>query len=143
MMKRPQPRDPTARAGKKWNQVARAFKERCRLRGERCWLCPPDGPPIEYDAAPYAHLGFELDHAQSVSDRPDLMWIETNFRASHRSCNRSRGARAPQQDPNPPSPFGTWVKPSLRQSPEAEAAALRMQADHDRRRGLRPPPGAS
>ncbi len=105
MTKRPD----TARAGKRWHAVATAFKARCKARREPCWLCPPDGAPIEYDAELGADLGFELDHRIPVSQRPDLMWVESNYAASHRACNRSRGNRAPKPQPSPPAGFGRWV----------------------------------
>lgn len=129
------PRNPNARAGKKWHKTATAYKAQCKARREPCWLCPPDGPPIEYDAEPGADLGFELDHAVPVSQRPDLMWVESLFRASHRACNRSRGARAPQPQPPPPEGFGRWVKADWPGSPAEQAAGERFHAQR-RRRGL-------
>ena len=107
MTRKPPPN--TRRAGSKWFKTANAFKERCRRRSEPCWIC---GEEILYDADPGAQLGFELDHRIPVRDRPDLMWVQANFEASHQVCNRSRGARTPQPDPHPEPPFGRWVRPS-------------------------------
>ena len=137
MTTRRKPPPNTRRAGEKWHKTATRFKDRCRRRKEPCWICLPDGPPIDYDAEPGAHLGFELDHAQSVRDRPDLMWVESNYRASHLTCNRSRGARAPKPQPPPPPEFGRWVKPDNWPCHPADiAAAERLWAER-RRRGLR------
>ncbi|RDI13461.1 HNH endonuclease [Rhodococcus sp. AG1013] len=67
------------------------FKLRCESQGANCHLC---GQPIDY-TLPSSHLdAFQLDHLHPVKTHPQLVDDPANFRASHASCNASRGADA-------------------------------------------------
>lgn len=58
-----------------------------------CWLCLQR---IDYDLEPGSEdAAHELDHMVPVSVDPSLQEDPTNFRHSHRGCNRSRSNRAP------------------------------------------------
>lgn len=61
-----------------------------------CWICKGR---IDYAAPPgSSDLSHELDHYFPVSSHPELQHDPANFRHSHRRCNRSRGAGAPDGD---------------------------------------------
>ena len=57
-----------------------------------CWIC---GEPIDYTAAPSSTPdSWEPDHRLPRKEHPELVLDPTNIVASHKRCNRSRGARA-------------------------------------------------
>lgn len=67
-----------------------------------CWICRQ---PIDYVAAPHSTPdSHNLDHFKSVRDYPELQHDPTNFRHSHRKCNRDRGADAPSLGLGEPVP---------------------------------------
>ena len=66
------------------------YRAKCEAENAPCWLC---GQPIDYQAAALHPNAFEVDHYLPRRDYPELILEETNFRPSHCSCNRSRGAR--------------------------------------------------
>lgn len=78
------------------------FKAECAARNDPCWLC--EQRTIDYAAAgdDFANDDrFQLDHAFTVRDFAELQEDVENFRASHASCNRARGAG------HPPANLGT------------------------------------
>lgn len=56
--------------------------------GVDCHLC---GQYIDYDVPANEPDSFEVDHFYSVLSHPELFEDPANFRASHSSCNSSRG----------------------------------------------------
>ena len=69
-------------------------------KGARCWL---DDQAIDYRLKFPHPLSFSLDHAIPVTERPDLMLDENNFRPSHMDCNSRRGTDEPALDLGVPS----------------------------------------
>lgn len=58
-----------------------------------CWICKGK---IDYDAQPgTTDESHELDHYYAVSTHPELQAEPSNFRHSHRRCNRTRSNNAP------------------------------------------------
>jgi hypothetical protein len=93
-----------------WRTLKRKHKAHSKFHNLPCWLaeygmCLLDGIPIDY-----VHNGidasYETDHKQPRSVRPDLMYIWSNLRASHRKCNRSRQAK-------PVAEQHIWVRPTF------------------------------
>lgn len=79
--------------GKEYQQLRTIFRAACVERDETCWM---DAQPIAYDEPDgTTDDSFELDHYYPVSTHPEHEMDPANFRASHRSCNRSRGNGAP------------------------------------------------
>lgn len=78
------------RGGYRWRKIAAKFKTECQRRNDQCWLCRE---PIDYDAPPQTASAFEADHYRPASTHPQLALIMGNLRASHSSCNRSRGTK--------------------------------------------------
>lgn len=72
--------------------LKKTFRTDCEQAGEPCWLC---GQPIDYTAPPEHPDAHELDHLYPVSTHPELAEDPAGFRASHSSCNRSRGNAQP------------------------------------------------
>jgi hypothetical protein len=60
--------------------------------GRPCWLC---GRPIDYTLDHPHPDSWSLDHAYTVSARPDLAEDPANYRDSHLSCNDQRGDGEP------------------------------------------------
>ena len=71
---------------KKYVKLRARFRARCEAVSAVCHLC---GQPISYGVN--SPDPFELDHFYPVSKRPELYLDTGNWRASHSSCNRSRG----------------------------------------------------
>lgn len=68
--------------------------------GRPCWLC---GQPIDYDL-PHDHPdAWSLDHAYTVTARPDLAEDPANYRDSHLQCNKQRGDDEPHIQLGSPS----------------------------------------
>ena len=81
------------RAGRTWHLMSKAFRERCRVAGEQCWIC---GQPIDYTADSNSHPdAFQPDHFYPVSTHPELALDPGNLRPCHRSCNIARGDGPP------------------------------------------------
>ena len=72
--------------------LKKALRAECEATGEPCWLC---GQAIDYTAPPEHPDAFEYDHYHPVSTHPQLAEDPANGRASHSSCNRSRGDTDP------------------------------------------------
>lgn len=57
-------------------------------RGEPpCWLC---GAPIDYTLITPNPMAYELDHVKPVDKFPELAFTPSNWRPSHRQCNRAK-----------------------------------------------------
>lgn len=76
------------RGGRKWQAVRHAAYLRDKKKGAKCWICHQ---PIDYDADPGTPDAWEPDHVKPVAKFPELEFSLSNIRASHCSCNRSRG----------------------------------------------------
>lgn len=88
------------RRTRRYKQLREQFRTQCEFAQLPCWI---DGRPIDY-ALPHEHPeAFNLDHAISVAQRPDLAEDPANFRPSHRRCNEARGAGTPELDIGIPS----------------------------------------
>lgn len=72
--------------------LKKTFRTECEAANEPCWLC---GQAIDYTAPPETADAFEYDHFHPVSTHPQLAEDPANARASHSSCNRSRGDTDP------------------------------------------------
>lgn len=79
------------RKGREYDAARYKFMGVCEANNVLCWLC---GKQIDYKAPANTPHSFELDHAQPLSTHPELAYEPSNFRASHSSCNRSRGDKA-------------------------------------------------
>lgn len=79
-----------------WPKIRKMAWDRDRKAKAVCWIC---GQPIDYSEQPSTTAySYEPDHVISVKDRPDLELDLGNIRASHMSCNRSRGSGANNND---------------------------------------------
>ncbi len=76
------------RGGKRWQTVRQAAFNRDKKAGAVCWICEQ---PIDYYAEAGTPDAWEPDHVKPVSKFPELEFSLGNIRASHCSCNRSRG----------------------------------------------------
>ena len=83
------------RRTRRFRKLRAKFREWCRTHenadgtiGAHCWLCDE---PIDYELPAEHPQSFSLDHAYSVSARPDLAEDPANFRPSHLDCNKQRG----------------------------------------------------
>ena len=79
-----------ARGGHRWRELAARFKAQCAKHNEPCIHC---GQLIDYLATPQTAGAFEADHFRPIATHPDLALQIGNLRASHSSCNRSRGSK--------------------------------------------------
>ena len=74
----------------RWKYVRRMAWDRDRKARAVCHIC---GMPIDYSVpASSTPDSWEPDHLIPVSKRPDLELDLTNVAASHKRCNRARGA---------------------------------------------------
>lgn len=76
------------RGGAQWQAVRTSAYRRDLKQHAVCWIC---GQPIDYQAKPGTPDAWEPDHVKPVSKYPELEFSLSNIRASHCSCNRSRG----------------------------------------------------
>lgn len=76
------------RAGQRWKRVREAARRRDLRAGAVCWIC---GQPIDYDAPADDPNAWSPDHVVPVAKAPQLEFALSNIRASHTSCNKSRG----------------------------------------------------
>lgn len=81
-----------SRGGRRWRTVRAAFRARCARENTPCWLC---GQTISYDLPSGHPECWEPDHFHPVATHPHLELDPANLRASHLTCNRNRGDRAP------------------------------------------------
>ncbi|SCX05913.1 hypothetical protein, partial [Mycolicibacterium fluoranthenivorans] len=87
------------RSTRRYRKLRAAFRHECATEdqpggttGRPCWLC---GKPIDYSLPDDHPDGFNLDHAYTVADRPDLAEDPANFRPAHKACNGLRGNNDP------------------------------------------------
>ena len=74
----------------RWKYVRRQCWERDRKNHAVCGIC---GQPIDYSIPPSStDASWEPDHIRTFKDCPELELDPNNVRASHRKCNRNRGA---------------------------------------------------
>lgn len=102
----PPPRHPgglsayVGRSTRRYKTLRKAFRHECANEeqpdgtiGRPCWLC---GKPIDYSLPDNQHPdAFNLDHAYTVAEHPELAEDPANFRASHKDCNELRGDNDP------------------------------------------------
>lgn len=69
----------------------RRLRENQRRKWLPCWLC---GHPIDYTLQTPDPGAFELDHAKSWKQYPELRMDPANCRSSHLLCNRNKGQGA-------------------------------------------------
>jgi hypothetical protein len=69
-------------------------------KGAPCWLC---GGDIDYRLSHPHPYCWELDHAITAKEAPQLILEPSNFRSSHRDCNIQRGTDDPKLDIGTPS----------------------------------------
>lgn len=85
------------------NKLRAEFFNQGKDEDAHCWLC---NQLIDYDSAPgTTDDSHELDHYHPASTHPELQEDPTNFRHSHRRCNRQRG----NQDPTTIADLGETV----------------------------------
>ncbi len=77
------------RSSRRWREVIRPG---CRRRDAAvnapCWIC---GQPIDYSLPDGDDDSWSPDHVRAVADHPELAEDPANIKASHLSCNKSRG----------------------------------------------------
>ena len=76
------------RGGRKWQAVRLSAYRRDMRSNAPCWIC---GQLIDYQAPAGTPDAWEPDHVKPVAKFPELEFALSNIRASHCSCNRSRG----------------------------------------------------
>ena len=80
----------------KWQKIRRIAWDRDRRNRAPCGIC---GGRIDYSIpASSAPLAWEPDHIIPFANDPSLELDLANIRASHRECNRRRGAGAHDDD---------------------------------------------
>lgn len=86
---------------RQWRKLSAQFRYHCAQLRQPCWLCRS---AIDYRlrTGPWC---FETDHYRPRATHPHLMFVWANLRASHRTCNRARQAKAVE-------PESDWVQPS-------------------------------
>lgn len=65
----------------------RVARERQKRASLVCYIC---GQPIDLTLKTPHPLSFELDHELPVSKYPELAFVTSNHRSSHRRCNRAK-----------------------------------------------------
>ena len=100
MSKRRDPNRPVETSDRRYRKPRARFRAECEKVDARCHLC---GDRIIWDAPTGHPDGFELDHFYPRSTHPELALDPANFRASHKSCNGSRGNDAVQATLGVPS----------------------------------------
>lgn len=84
--------DPEYRRGRSGRPLTR-LRDKIKREGSHiCWLC---GKPIDMALHYNDPWSWTMDHLIPLSDAPWLALDEANIREAHRSCNSSRGKRAP------------------------------------------------
>ena len=75
----------------KYRRERKRFRALCEKAGVPCHLC---GQEIDYSLEDGRdEHSFECDHFYPVETHPELAEDPANFRASHKSCNGSRGSK--------------------------------------------------
>ena len=74
-----------------WRRVRKQCFDRDLRNNAPCHIC---GQEIDYTAKHGSHDAWEPDHVIPRSKRPDLIYDMANIKASHASCNRSRGNKS-------------------------------------------------
>ena len=85
---------------KNYRRLRAKFRDHCHRNRLPCAITGC-GEPIDYTLATGPDC-WQLDHHIPRSIRPDLFMTWSNFRPSHKRCNRAKSAQEP----------GQWVAPS-------------------------------
>lgn len=92
-------------------RLRKRFRAVCAVTNAPCHICIRRGTPIELARIDYAAVGgpwsFECDHLQPIENGGELMSFE-NLGASHKRCNRAKGTRDIDKDPEYQ---GNWTVP--------------------------------
>lgn len=82
-----------ANRSSRWKYIRALAWERDRKAHAVCGIC---GQPIDYMLEPSScDLAYEPDHIATFAKHPEKELDLQNIRASHRKCNRARGAVGP------------------------------------------------
>lgn len=79
------------RCTRRWRNLRHNLFMRDKRANAKCWIC---GQAIDYAAPVGSPDAWEPDHVVPVAKDPSLAYDPGNIRASHSSCNRSRGKEA-------------------------------------------------
>lgn len=84
---------------KTWDATWARLRVQCYRRDKAanapCWICKGKEGPIDYSVRPSSTpLSYEPDHKKPRKTHPELAYDPANIGASHRKCNRRKGARA-------------------------------------------------
>lgn len=78
-----------------WARLRLQCFRRDRAAGAPCHICKGAEGPIDYSVRPSSTpLSYEPDHILPRRTHPELALAPDNIGASHRKCNRAKGARA-------------------------------------------------
>lgn len=80
----------TPRTGRNYRRLSAQYKAECKQRRAPCCHC---AQRIDYTLDPNNVAAFTVEHIKPVSTHPHLVEDVTNWAASHRSCNASRGVK--------------------------------------------------
>ena len=80
------------RESRRYRALRTKFRAHCADQQLPCWL---DGKPIDYSLSSDHPDSWSLDHAQTVSEFPELALDPANFRPAHLGCNKRRGNDVP------------------------------------------------
>lgn len=80
------------RSTRRYKALRTKFRAHCQDNNEPCWLC---GKPIDHELPRQHAESFNVDHAYTVDERPDLAEDLANFRPAHKLCNERRGTAEP------------------------------------------------
>jgi hypothetical protein len=107
---RHRPNDP--RRSSEYKLLQRSFRDECRMQrnpdgsyGAPCWRCHR---PIDYRLRWPHPQAFELDHALTVKDRPDLALTRSNFKPAHAICNKRGNGDQDADDLDIGEPSECW-----------------------------------
>jgi len=77
----------TSARSRRYRQIFKAEKERCRTTGGKCWICHRK---IDCSIPSVEKWGFSLDHVDPTVFGGDLERL-ANLKWAHKRCNSRRG----------------------------------------------------
>jgi 5-methylcytosine-specific restriction endonuclease McrA len=80
---------PNPRHTVQWQQIRKRIIAWARYRGDPCFRC---GQPIDYRLSGRHPFGATVDHVLSIAEHPELAFVESLLKVSHRTCNLRYGA---------------------------------------------------
>jgi 5-methylcytosine-specific restriction endonuclease McrA len=80
---------PNPRHTVQWQQLRKRVIASAQYRGDSCYRC---GQPIDYTLSGRHMWGPTVDHTYSIAEHPELAYVDSLLKVSHRRCNLRYGA---------------------------------------------------